>query len=442
MCLSPWFPRTYKKSSAVKELHLRVGEKNVHVLINPQKGGWAVLTNEEYEQCRSFSIHQPLYEFLYTRQLLMDDDGFIDIDFIEPPETPHVAVVNITNNCNLHCDYCFASCAPNAYDKPMSKDVMKAIIQNMNETPLSDRTIIYDFQGGEPLLHYEAIAQFISIAMDNKSESAPDFRFRLTTNGTIITDEIIKLLKEYSIDISVSIDGFGELHNQHRYYPDGKGSFNNVWESIQKLKDNGVPFGAIVNITKSNVLHGEKLVDFFAGHGISFKPRPVNILGRELVKQTAPSNNEWVDCYIHMAKRSQELQAENVTKDIFEKNVLTPFREYFCLRFPCGAGREVVNFNTNGDVFPCDGLKSLPEFNCGNIVKNNLKEILNYPTMHYFRYRTADKIKRCSNCLFRSFCGSCAYSCLGAFGDCYREDPYCKALKKIYTYTIKAWIDR
>jgi radical SAM protein with 4Fe4S-binding SPASM domain len=441
MLRSPWFQRAYKKSSAVKELHLKVEGKIVHVLVNPSKGGWAVLTDEEYEQYRSLSIPQPLSEFLFTRQLLMDDEEFMEIDFIKPPEIPHVAVINITENCNLVCDYCFAGCTPHTHDKPMSKDVMKAIVQNMNEATSPDGTIIYDFQGGEPLLHYEAITQFINIVQNNKTDSSPDFRFRLTTNGTIITDEIIKLLKEYSIDISVSIDGFEEVHNQHRYYPDGRGSFNGIWKSVQKLKDNGVPFGAIVNITKSNVMHGEKLVDFFSTHGISFKPRPVNILGRELVKRTAPSNNEWADCYIRMAKRSHELQSENVTQDIFEKNVLTPLREYFCLRFPCGAGREVVNFNVNGDVFPCDGLKSLPEFSCGNILNSSLKEILNHPTMHYFRYRSADKIEKCSACLFRSFCGSCAYSCLGAFGDCYREDPYCKALKKIYTHTIKTWIE-
>jgi len=50
-----------------------------------------------------------------------------------------------------------------------------------------------------------------------------------------------------------------------------------------------------------------------------------------------------------------------------------------CLRSPCGAAREVVSINPNGDVYPCDGFKGVEEFKMGNILNEKNVDMLKKP---------------------------------------------------------------
>ena len=143
------------------------------------------------------------------------------------------------------------------------------------------------------------------------------------------------------------------------------------------LRKNGITIdGSVCTIGKHNVKHPKEIVDFFRKNHIGFKPRPVNILGRELENNMAPENGDWYKCFVEMYHRSKKTGTVNFSIHIFEENAYTPIRDYICLRYPCGAAREIISVNPNGDVFPCDGFKGVQEFKMGNILEklteNNL----------------------------------------------------------------------
>ena len=112
-----------------------------------------------------------------------------------------------------------------------------------------------------------------------------------------------------------------------------------------------------------------------------------------------------------------DVDVENFSIHIFEENVYTPIRDYICLRYPCGAARELVSVNPNGDVFPCDGFKGEKKFVMGNVLNEKIEDMLKKPEILKLRDRTSKDIEKCSKCLFRGMCCSCCYSAYGKFGD-------------------------
>lgn len=439
---TPWLSTKYKKLNCVKSFPIIVDGFRFFILINPDVGSWVVLEEKEWENYNNNNIDNFLGENLYLRNLAQTDDGRqVALTFPPPANYPSVVVVNITTKCNLCCKYCFAESCPTK-GEDMGEKVIKATVDQMLNMP-EVKKITFEFQGGEPLLNLSGIETCIEYASNRASKYDKIVAFRIESNGTLINDAVIKILKKYNVEIGVSLDGPEELTNQARVYPDGRGAFKDIWRGIQILKKNGIEVaGSVCTIGKHNVNYPNEIVDFFYKAGIGFKPRPVNILGRELKYKMAPDNEAWFDCFVKMYYRSKKIGATNFSIHIFEENVYTPIRDYICLRYPCGLGREIISVNPNGDVFPCDGFKGVSEFKMGNLLEEPIVKMLGKPWIQKLRNRTYNDIPKCRNCFFHAMCCSCVYSCYGAFNDIYREDPTCSARNRIFRFLIEDWIRR
>jgi radical SAM protein with 4Fe4S-binding SPASM domain len=439
---TPWLITKYKKLECVKTFPIVVDGFKFFILINPDIGSWMALTEEEFKAYSNNKLESLLGENLYLRKLVQTEDGRqVNLIFPKPANYPSVAVVNVTTKCNLCCKYCFAESCPTK-GEDMSEEVVKATVDQMLSMP-EVKKITFEFQGGEPLLNLPAIETCIKYANEQAPKHGKIVAYRIESNGTLINDEVVLLLKKYNVEIGISLDGPEELTDQARIYPDGRGAFKDIWRGIEILRKNGLDVaGSVCTIGKHNVEYPDKIVEFFYKAKIGFKPRPVNILGRELQNKMAPDNEAWYKCFVRMYYLSKELGVTNFSIHIFEENVYTPIRDYICLRFPCGLGREIISINPNGDVFPCDGFKSVPEFKMGNLLEEPIVEMLKKPWVEKLRNRTYNDIPKCKNCLFHAMCCSCVYSCYGAFNDVYREDPSCLARNKIFRFLIEDWIRR
>ena len=436
---SPWLSSSYALLPAVKNLFLAVDSQKFVVLINPDLGSWAALSLEDYNRLKAGKLTTFEWEGLFLRGLAkkLDGDKTVQFDFPKPAEFPSLFIINITTKCNLNCKYCFANSNYNGED--MSEEVMKETIKQALDMPEVSE-IIFEFQGGEPTVNFEGIKRFVELA-EEMNDGRKSVSYRIETNGTLITDEIARFFWSHRIKVGVSIDGPGSINDATRVYKDGKGSFENIIEGVRALRRNGYKvLGSVCTINKYNVEHPKEIVEFFKSENFSFKPRPVNILGREKENHTVPDPSKWFEAYKEMYFYSKELGVDNSSTHIYEENVYTPFRDYICLRSPCGAAREVVSINPNGDVYPCDGFKGIEEFKMGNILNEKIVDMLKKPFVQKLRNRTWKDIPRCSTCVFHAMCGSCAYSAYGAFNDIFREDPECLARKKIFLFLIENWI--
>ncbi len=440
---SPWLSDAYTLADNVRDLHLDIEGTKFHVILNPDIGSWMALTHEDHVRLKEGRLSSAEWDALYIRSLAkkISNGKMSTSKFPNPAEFPSLYVINTTLQCNLRCKYCFVGSVEPSEN--MSDAVMRTTaIQALSHPDI--KKIIFEFQGGEPLMDFKGMKRFVSIAEETNKEFGKDVTYRIETNGTLITEEIAKFLKEKKFHIGISIDGPKELNDLTRIHEDGSGSYNEIIHGVSILRKNNIEIlGVVCTISKYNVKHPKEIVDFFNDSGLkSFKPRPVNIAGREKDSHTAAENKEWLEAYKVIRVESEKLGLTNASASIYEENTYTPFRDYMCLRYPCGAGREVVSINPNGDVYPCDGFKSVKEYKMGNILEESIRDMLEKPKIRELRNRSWKESDKCNACAFHAMCGPCAYSTYGAFGDAHREDPECNARQGIFLYLIKDWINK
>ena len=432
----------YRKSEKVLSFPLKVEKEKFMILINPEMGSWVALTEDEFKKYENNEFTKDEWKTLFIRGLAETENGIeVEFDFPAPAEYPSVIVVNITTNCNLRCRYCFADCG-SFEGEDMLPEVMDATIDNMLSMP-EVKIITFEFQGGEASVNVPGIREFIEKCEKVKDNYNKLVKYRTVINCYEVSDDLIDLIKEYNIETGVSLDGPKKMTDISRIDTKGEGAYDKIEAGIKKIREAGIYIdGAVCTLGQHNVHYPKEIIKFFDEIGISFKPRPVNILGRGVGSELQTLPGEWAKCFSEMHALSKGLDIENFSVHIFEENVYTPIRDYICMRYPCGAAREIISVNPNGEVFPCDGFKGQDEFIMGNVLNEKITDMIKKPKFAEMRNRTANEIEKCSKCMFRGMCCSCCYSAYGKFGSIYREDPHCADRKQIYLYLMQDWLKK
>lgn len=153
-------------------------------------------------------------------------------------------ILNVTERCNLRCRYCVYSGIYENQRLHSSKDMnirtaKKAvdlyftyIKEGAKYNPL--RYPVIGFYGGEPLLNFDLIRKIVNYIEDTYADY--NVLYTITTNGTLLNEEIIKLIIEKGFGIFISLDGSPQEHNRNRVFADGSGSFDIVYDNIRKIK--------------------------------------------------------------------------------------------------------------------------------------------------------------------------------------------------------------
>ena len=138
------------------------------------------------------------------------------------------AFLNVTQKCNLACKYCFVCQQPKEIDYKTAQDAAKFLARNALE---SGTTPSINFFGGEPMLRYHDIIKPLTEWI--RDVYGDKFELSLTTNGTLLTEEIMEFFDENNIGMLFSIDGDKKTQDENRPYHNGKGSF----ESLEPVID-------------------------------------------------------------------------------------------------------------------------------------------------------------------------------------------------------------
>lgn len=100
------------------------------------------------------------------------------------------AVVKLGGECNLKCKNCH--CMPMKYK--YNSDIIQWISDNKIE--------LIGLCGGEPFLFFDIIKEIVPRLNFDTIK-----RIQLTTNGTLVTQEIIDFCRQYNIFVAISYDG-------------------------------------------------------------------------------------------------------------------------------------------------------------------------------------------------------------------------------------------
>lgn len=154
-------------------------------------------------------------------------------------EFPWIKSVTVfpTNNCNLRCDYCFIYRYERRFGDAMTMtfETGKRLVQWLIAASGPSRQITIHWFGGEPLVAIPVIKQVTEWAEEYIKGMPKTIKWGMTSNLSLITDEVNEFLKKYNYTVLCSIDGDAKSHNKHRVYPDGSGSWKDVVDGLDRL---------------------------------------------------------------------------------------------------------------------------------------------------------------------------------------------------------------
>jgi len=151
-----------------------------------------------------------------------------------------VVVWNVTRRCNLKCVHCYAHAKNTSFDNELNTDQGKQLIDDLAEFG----SPVMLFSGGEPLVRKD-LPQLAAYAVEK------GMRAVISTNGTLITPEMARNLKEIGLSyVGISLDGMEEINDRFRGV---SGAFRSALEGIKNSQAAGIKVGLRFTVNKFNV---------------------------------------------------------------------------------------------------------------------------------------------------------------------------------------------
>ena len=184
----------------------------------------------------------------------------------------HVVTKPIGPVCNLNCEYCFYLEKQALFDSEgsfrMSDRVLSSFITNYI-TSQPTPTVDFVWQGGEPtLLGIDFFRRVVELQRPHAGRKT--ISNALQTNGTLLTDEWCRFLKEHNFMVGISIDGPREVHDRYRCDRKGKGSFARAMRGLRLLQDHGVEYNVLTSVARETARQPLEVYRFLKNEGVEF----------------------------------------------------------------------------------------------------------------------------------------------------------------------------
>ncbi|MCX8161347.1 MAG: radical SAM protein [Candidatus Saccharicenans sp.] len=354
---------------------------------------------------------------------------------------PHYFNLHLTESCNLSCRYCRVGDSP-AASSMMPVDICQKIIRRVIEE-IPGTKIIIGFHGGEPLLNPECLVEGSKYAREVARSAGKEITLSLQTNG-ILLQKYSQLLKELNVEIGVSLDGPAVIHDRHRVFSSGRGSFDRVMAGIQAARQAGLNPGylAVIHDPNDYLSVAGFMVETLGATSFRlnfscYEGRAKSELDFDPGRAAAFARNwlQLVDFVLeHHRRTGVWLSIDDL--NLFVAHLLTRDRPHMCYRSPCGAGNAILGFGSDGKIYPCEELVGKEQFCLGDInAASTLDRLLDesQALARVSESRKVENVAHCASCPWRRFHGAgCLNKSFEYFGDLEHGDPMCHFYRVVF----------
>jgi len=338
--------------------------------------------------------------------------------------------------CNLACPYCLqgqskANVSTTVEDIDIILTFISNTIKGSITTGVPITKIVAQLYGGEPMVQKRSLIYFSDGLKNIAEKYRCEIKFSMTSNMTLLDDDMIEFIGKHQISVQVSIDGTKEQHDKRRIFLDGTGTYNIILKNLTRLLDAGLKEFVVIrlNIDKNNLEEAENIftavcdfsndvyfgfLDTFRGHNDSFSGQCVyNLIYPKIVTETF--NN------------------------IYQKYGRMPSTSFGKMS-PCAMVCENKFFiDPLLNVYMCEILLNRPEYSVGYIDRSGqfIKNAEFYKQMN----RTPEIFPECLACKLLPLCaGGCAGKAAINGGE--MNKPYCMFSEESLIVFLKDYIKR
>ena len=381
-----------------------------------------VIVPEISDKYSAEDIGEAISELLELRasEVLYTDDVYENyVDDFQNRETVVKALcLNIAHDCNLRCKYCFADEGEyHGRRALMSFEVGKAALDFLVANSGDRRNLEVDFFGGEPLMNWEVVKQIVEYGRSIEKEKNKNFRFTITTNGTLLTDEILDYVNKEMGNIVLSIDGRKEVNDFMRPRKGGQGCYDDIVPKFLKVAESRHQLRYFVRGTFThNNLDFSEDVKHLADLGFKqISVEPVVARPEDWYALKDEDIPKLCDEYDKLARFYLERQEEGRGFNFFHFNIDLEGGPCVAKRLSgCGSGCEYLGVTPWGDLYPCHQFVGNEDFIMGNVYDGITRKDI----QEMFKKSNVYSRPECENCFARYYCsGGCAANAYNFNGD-------------------------
>jgi uncharacterized protein len=316
--------------------------------------------------------------------------------------------LHVTHDCNLTCKYCFADEGGYKGSRSlMSFETGKAALDFLIRNSGGRRNLEVDFFGGEPLMNFDVVKKLVEYARAEEKKHNKNFRFTVTTNGLLLTEEIQSYINENMHNVVLSIDGRKEINDNMRKTKTGGGSYDIIMPKFKKLADSRGQTNYYVRgtFTKGNLdFSGDVL--HLADEGFKqISVEPVVADASEAYAIQVQDLDMVFKEYEALALKIISRKKNNQDFNFFHFMLDLEGGPCVSKRIAgCGAGTEYLAVAPNGGLYPCHQFVGNEEFKIGDIYSG----IKNHSLTEEFEKCNVYTKEACKECFAKFYCsGGC-----------------------------------
>ena len=377
-----------------------------------------LLMNEKFKDENKYSELYNEYGESTVREALSEIQYLIDNKMLYTEDIKYVNTIkpvikamclNMTHDCNLRCEYCFASQGTYNGEKAfLSFETGKKAFDYLVKNSGNRKNLEVDFFGGEPLMNFDVIKKLVDYGRSLEKEYNKHFRFTVTTNGVLLDEEKMDYINENMDNVVLSIDGRKETNDRMRKTINKKGSYDLIVDNYKKFisKRGSKDYFARGTYTSNNLDFSEDVKHM---RELGFDKISVEPVVEKKKKKYALKKE-----HVDILKKEYEKLAEYYIESYKSKDRRFQFFHFnieleggpciYKRSIGCGAGTEYVAVTPSGDLYPCHQFVGNEEFIIGNVEEG----ITNRALADKFKNVSVNDKPACRDCWAKYFCsGGC-----------------------------------
>jgi uncharacterized protein len=287
----------------------------------------------------------------------------------------------------------------------MSRETAFAAVDFSIQQALADRAEHLEivFFGGEPLIKHELLCQIVDRFRELAAIQLLRVSFKMSTNGLLLTEQVVAELASRRVYISISIDGAPETQDSQRPDTAGRGASQRLPDVFRRLLRFNPHTAVNAVVTPSSASKLDENVRWIFSQGFRYISIALDWSGN----WTRSNLDELMAAYEKLGGwyEAETLRGLRFYLSCFDERIRSRTRGPLDKSERCVLGFRQFSIAPSGRLYPC--VQFVKEDDNGEWSIGDISRGFDNPKRNaHFEYTEAGRREECGECALQSRCAS------------------------------------